>query len=401
MNVLMISTPDSWRGGERQAAFLSEELRKMALNITVLCPVHSPLAEYWKKKSVEGIPVSPTQRLPHLSGSDEWIEVIYFTKPHLLSLQFGRKIKSICKRKKIDLIHVHDAHAHTYAFLSAWIFGNKTPLVVSRRVDFPVRNSRMSHMKYNHSSVKKIICVSEKIKKITGKSIKDKGKLDVVYSGIDTDVFNNRQSKNILHRELNLSPDIKLIGNFSALAEHKDYFTFIDAAKILSEKNDKLRFIIAGDGPLKEEVKSYCEKQGMKDMVYFIGFRKDVSEILPELDIFLMTSKTEGLGTTLLDAFACRIPVVTTDAGGITEFAKHEFNSLVAPVQNAGLLARHVIRILDDVMLRTRLIINACETAKKFSKKTMAEKTLQIYTEVLTERKVKSIVRCQEPGVIK
>ena len=72
------------------------------------------------------------------------------------------------------------------------------------------------------------------------------------------------------------------------------------------------------------------------------GFRKDIPKILPELDIFLFSSKTEGLGTSLLDAFACQVPVVATNAGGVPELIIHEKTGLLSPTKDPQSLAKNV-----------------------------------------------------------
>ena len=98
-----------------------------------------------------------------------------------------------------------------------------------------------------------------------------------------------------------------------------------------------------------------------------------------------MTSETEGLGSTLLDAFACRVPVVATAAGGIPEIIHHKKTGLLAPVADAQTLARNVQELIQDTALRERIVNQAYASLSKFSKENMALKTLEIYRQVLGE----------------
>ena len=120
MKVLHVSTPMSWRGGEQQAAYLVCALKQMQVDVLVLTPDQSALS---KKMQEDGIPV------------------VNYSARGLLDLRLAKKIANICKEEKVDVIHTHDSHAHSAAVLSAAAFGNKTPVVVSRRVDFAVSSN--------------------------------------------------------------------------------------------------------------------------------------------------------------------------------------------------------------------------------------------------------------------
>ena len=279
-------------------------------------------------------------------------------------------------------IHIHDAHAHTLAILSAVFFNNKINIVLSRRVDFPVKKNWMSRFKYNHKLVKKIVCVSDEIKRITAVSIQDKRKLCTVYSGVDLTKFSTTKGT-VLRKEFGIADDVKIIGNTSAIADHKDYFTFVDAAKQILNSNNGVVFLIIGDGPDKEKIQAYVKKQQLDKKILFTGFRQDVPAILPELAVFLMTSKTEGLGTSLLDAMACGVPIVTTDAGGIPEIVIAQENGLLCSVGNAEQLAGNTINILENEALRTQLIEGGLKKVQQFSKEVTAEKTFEVYKEVV------------------
>jgi len=283
-----LSTPKNWRGGEQQIAYLATELSEnKMIRQTVLTPANSSLSNFIENYNKEN--ATTNLEVESLKGSSKFGQ--------------ARFLASFCKKNKITIVHLHDAHAHTIGVLSAVFFQNKTKFILSRRVDFPVKNNFFSKYKYNHSSIKKIVCVSDKIKEITAPSIKDKSKLVTVHSGIDLEKFNNLNDKKakttILRQEYNLEKDTILIGNVAALAPHKDYITFLETAKILIPKleqrekkentNREIRFFLIGkeDGSETEIQNWLNQNQEIKNYFILTGFRNDIPIILKELDVFL------------------------------------------------------------------------------------------------------------------
>ena len=362
MKVLDVSTPLSWRGGEQQLAYLLEELPTNDVNQMVVCPVVSAMEDYCKRKSVQ---------------------YFVFKKGFLSDLFLAKEIANICREEKIDLAHLHDSHAHTAAVLSCLFYGNKASLILSRKVDFPIGGSLFSAYKYNHPSIKKIICVSEKIKVIMAPEIRNKSLLAMVHDGIDLARF-TFQNTNILRKQYNVPADELIVANVAAIAPHKDYFTFVDTAELLLRKNFKAKFFIIGDGPEKKQIEKYIAYKNLQKEIILTGFRNDIPQILPEIDVFLFTSKTEGLGSSILDAFACRVPVAATAAGGVPEIVINEKTGLLSSVRNPNQLAENILRLTADSHLRNTLVENAAQFVRNFSKENTAKKTFEIYKEVLS-----------------
>ena len=362
MKILHVSTARSWRGGEQQIAYLVSELKEKSVCQVVCCVINSPLHKFCEANQV----------------------VVYsFPGRGVLDLKLARLIRNVCINESISIVHAHDSHAHSGAVLSTSIFGNRTPVVISRRVDFAVSHNPFSNWKYNYPGIKKIICVSEKIRQIIENDIRDKNKLCVVYDGIDLNKFDRTKKYSSLHEEYKIESHIKLIGNASALADHKDYFTFVDTAELVLQKKPDTRFVIIGDGPEKRNIEKYIDGKKMGHAIFLAGFRKNVTQLLPELDVFLMTSATEGLGSIVLDSFAAGVPVVATEAGGIPEIVIHNKTGLLAPVKNAVMLSENVCAFLDDEKLCKKINQQSLVFVQNFSKKKMAMQTLDLYEDVL------------------
>jgi len=360
ISVLHVATARTWRGGEQQVAYLTSEFAKRNVRQYVLCTTGSPMEEYCQKNAIP-----------------------FFTsgKRSSVDLAYAKKLKDICVSNSVSLVHVHDSHAHTFAVLAA-VFGNKAKIIVSRRVDFKVQSGPFSRYKYNHPLVKRILCVSEKIKTITLPAVSDALKLVTVHSGIDFSRFKEKRNTQLLHKEFNLSASAKIIGNVAALAPHKDYGTFVKTVALLKPQLPNAVFFIIGEGDERGNIEKLIRDNALENSIIMTGFRTDVADILPELDLMLITSETEGLGTAILDAFACRVPVVATAAGGIPEIVIHERTGLLASVGDTAGLAAHVMKLMGNESLRNTLVAGATAHLEGFTKEATATKTLAEYLSV-------------------
>lgn len=361
IRIIHVSTATSWRGGEQQLAYLIDALNEKGIEQEVLCTANSSFALYCSEKN---------------------IKKTTFNKSGSINLKAAGILANLCSSANSPIVHCHDSHAHNIAYFAALFYRNTTPVIVHRRVDFPVKSNILSRAKYNHKSVKKYICVSEAIRKILIPALSDQGKVIVIHSGIDLNKFKNLKDRSLLKTEFSFSDDSILIGNVAALAPHKDYQTFVRTAEILLKNNPDLRFVIIGDGPERNAIEAEIKARQLSNQIFLTGFRKNIPELLKELDVLLLTSKTEGLGTTLLDAFAGGLPVVATRAGGIPEIVEHKVTGLLAETGVAPSLARMVELLLADENLRQNLVNNAFERVKDFDYKITALKTLEVYCQI-------------------
>jgi L-malate glycosyltransferase len=370
IKIAHISTPFTWRGGEQQVAYLHkgiEELNALGafgeVDQWVFCPKGSEMEEYCKQNNV------PHRSFRKRSGTDPFS---------------ASDLKSFCSELSIDLLHAHDSHAHTMAVLSASIFRNRTPFVLSRRVDFPLKDKAKTRFKYNHKNLRKILCVSDFIKNLIEPHIHNSD-IDIVtvHSGVDLEAI--KVKKGILRAEHAIGEDQIVVANTSAIAEHKDYFTFADVAfKLNGLHPGKFVFFAIGTGPLIGKLKKYCSDLGFPpDILFFTGFRKDLDELWPDIDIFLFPSKTEGLGTSILDAFRYEVPVVATDTGGIPELIEDRKTGLLCPVGEVNELAKAVQLLASDTNLKKELVAGAKVHLEHFDRKITAQHTLLHYYDAL------------------
>ena len=256
--------------------------------------------------------------------------------------------------------------------------GFKLPIIVSRKVDFPPR----SIAKYLHPRIVKIICVSDCIKEILQAKINRSDHLTTVHDGID--VKKKTKASWSLRKKYNIPSDNSLIANLSAIADHKDYPTFLRTAREVHKENPKTHFlIIGGDGGEESAVKQLSHQYGTNSYVTFTGFIPEAHTLLEEVDTFLFTSKTEGLGSTLLDAMLYGTPIVSTDAGGIPEIIEDGYNGLLCKVGDERGLAEKILLLIQNKTLGKSLSYNASQSVYNYAAEKLAEKTMNIYREAI------------------
>ena len=362
MTITHLSAARTWRGGEQQLAWLLRELDAMGVRQQVLCVSESPLHRW------------VVRHLPHIG-------IVPYSKRSPYDPFTARLVRQAVQPFGSMLVHAHDAHAHTMAWLATLLWGLDRPLVLSRRVAFPPSRSLPTRKKYLHPAVARVLCVSACVRK----QMLDWGmpaeRLAVVYDGVELERFRQSDTGR-LHELAGWPRNVPVVGYAGALTEEKDLATWLRAAARVAAAHGDVYFALIGDGPQRAELEALAHNEGIADRTWFAGFRDDVAALLPSLRVLLFTSRSEGLGTTLLDAMAAGVPVVATRAGGIPEVVQHEQTGLLAPVGDADLLASHVLHLLKAEAFRQRLVEAARQRVRHFSKEKMARRTLACYRSV-------------------
>lgn len=364
MRILHLSSETGWRGGEQQIAYLLEGLEATGTQPLVACKPETEFESYCLHKGWTYFP------LPMRSSTD---------------FNSGWELKKLCEAQSIDIVHAHSSHGHGTAFLS-YLMGNRTPTLLTRRVDFALKDNWFAKWKYTYPGIRKIACVSDAIREIVSRGTGQSEKCLTIYSAIDHQKFSSHVGSQFLRKKYGLTEEITLIGNTSALVDHKDYHTFIDtAAHYIREYDRNVRFFIIGQGEQEAELKAYVKQCKLDEFIIFTGFLTNIEEVLPSLDVFFITSKTEGLGTSVIDAFAARVPVVATRAGGIPELVKHRKTGLSSEVGDTLDLAENLRVIKQDSTLRETLIQSAYEFSMQLRVERMAQQYLALYESIIAQ----------------
>ncbi len=350
MRILHISKAKSWRGGERQVSNLLESLsdKEDCVNY-FLCRKDSELNER----------IDTLLKFSHKGSFFSWIF----------------KVREICKENNIDLIHAHESKGHTISILACAFF-LKIPVIVTRRVVFPVKGM-LSKLKYKKT--KKVICISNAVKQEMLKVVEEKS-TEIISSAISINKFDNLD--NATFEFLN-NTKIK-VGYVAALSPEKDHYTFLMTAKKVLQKNTNIIFYIIGDGKLSNEIQRTINELDLNESVKMVGFIKNINELIIQLDYLLFTSKFEGLGSTVLDFFLAKKPVVATNSLGVKDLIKDGHTGFLCDKGNYQDLARKLLLLVNNDELKEQIVSNAYEFVKsKFSLKTLGEEHYNFYKSII------------------
>jgi glycosyltransferase involved in cell wall biosynthesis len=257
------------------------------------------------------------------------------------------------------------------------------PLIAARRVDFHLRGNALSRWKYRQ--VDCFICASEAIRQMLIGDGVEESRAVTVYEGIDLDRAAAAPPAP-LHADFWLPHDAPLVGNVAALVPHKGQRHLIDAAALVVQKVPDARFIIAGEGELRSSLERQIKERRLEKHVFLAGFRPDVMSVHKAFDLFVMSSVTEGLGSSLLDAMACEKAVVATTAGGIPEAVVDRETGLLVPPRDPEAMARAIVALLtDERARRTMAAAGLRRVRERFSVERMVRDTMNVYQRLTTK----------------
>ena len=234
-----------------------------------------------------------------------------------------------------DVIHVHDSHALTLVAAAAM---GRT-IVATRRVEFHI--GRFGFWRRPD----RIIAISEAVRRVLIGDGIDSGAVVVVHDGIDVNEVRNAGAVPLdIRSDSGIPASARVAVNAAALTGEKDHRTLIRAAHYARAHRPDLHWVIAGEGKLRNSLAAEIRRLGLADRVHLIGHVDRVDALIAAADVFVLTSKREGLGSVILDALALGRPVVATAAGGIPEILPPE---ALVPTGSAELLAQKVAAALD------------------------------------------------------
>ncbi|MBZ4643312.1 MAG: glycosyl transferase [Deferribacteraceae bacterium] len=351
MKILHVDTGKEWRGGQRQALLLHKGLLENGFESYLVANSKGELINKFDKN------ILPFD----FKGEVNPLSILNLTK--------------IINKIKPDIVHSHDAHSLTPLVIIKML-GKDFKLLHTRRVDFSIKKNIFSAIKYTNKYVDKVIAISEAVKNILINDGVDNSKIEVIYSGVE---FKNPDDYNCPEDLKKILEGYFVIGCIANFADHKDHKTLIKAFDKAYEENKKIKLLLVGDGPLFNEVVDFAKTLPCFSNIIFTGFRDDVYSCLKCMDVFAMTSKEEGLCTSIIDALSFGIPVVATKVGGIPEIVKDGVNGYLAEVKNSSKIAELFLYSLDSKFNKNNLIYSV----KEFSFEKMTFNYKKIYKRIM------------------
>jgi L-malate glycosyltransferase len=358
MRILHIDTERGWRGGERQALWLAVALRRRGHDVIVAARPNEPLATRAAALGLTVFGAAPA----------------FESDPRAV-----RQLRRLIRDAAIDIVHAHTGHAAGLGALAT--VGTETPLVVARRVDFPLRRNVVTRWKYGRAAV--IVAISQAVADVIRRSGIDPDKIEVVTDGTDTERIIDRASPRVL-QSLGIVAQRPLVVQVAQLVPHKDPLNFVHAIASARRRVPDLQAILVGDGPLRNDVVAAVRALELEQTLNVAGYRQDADALLAAADVVVLSSKEEGMGSVLLDAMLLRKPIAATRAGGIPEIVEHGVTGLLAPVGDASALGDHIVTLLENHAVASRLAAAARARVDDFSIERLTDRTLAIYERLLS-----------------
>ena len=322
---LHVDTARTWRGGQNQVLLTVNGLREIGQRAALVAHPDGEL----RRRASEGLELIPIAPRTEVDLTAAW--------------RLGRVVKKL----RPDVVHAHDPHGIAMAALAlSFAGGAPAPvLVASRRVDFHLKGNSLSRWKYRQ--VDCFIAASEAIRQMLVADGIPASRTVTVHEGIDVEHVEATQRVN-LHEAFWLPHHAPVVGNVAALVPHKGQRYLVEAAHLVVQDVPDARFVILGEGELRDHLERQVREYRLEKHVLLPGFRTDVLGCIKGFDVFVMSSVTEGLGTSLLDAMACGKPIVATDAGGIPEVVAHGVTGTVVAARDPRAMAAAIVELLAD-----------------------------------------------------
>ncbi len=210
-------------------------------------------------------------------------------------------------------------------------------------------------------------------------------RIEVVYNGIETERYAGRPGeREEVRRELGLAPDQLVVFLVARLDYLKDHATAVRALARVVREVPAARLFLVGEGPEEPAIRAQVEQLGLHDSVRLLGLRKDVARLLQGADVFLLSSISEGIPLTVIEAMCAGLPVVCTRVGGTAEVVEDGRTGILTPSGDDGAIAAAILRLQGEPDLRRRMGERGRERARElFAEEMMVRRYEVLYEEML------------------
>lgn len=273
-----------------------------------------------------------------------------------LDWSVSARLKKLMRHHRVDLIHAHQYTPFFYSLLSRAIHDQPPILFTEHGRHFPDHAS-MKRGLFNRLMLKshdRITAVGHFIRHalITNEYLPP-DRIDVIYNGCpDASRHRAKPSCQLRREALGLSPEQPVFIQVARFHPVKDHATAIRAFAQIHQDCPEARLLLVGNGSQQSTSRELAASLGLDQAVAFLGLRRDIPELLELADVFVLSSLSEGISVTLLEAMAAGLPIVATDVGGNREVVIHEHNGLLSPRRDAFTMASHMLRMIEDPDLR-------------------------------------------------
>jgi glycosyltransferase involved in cell wall biosynthesis len=362
MKVLYADLEREWRGGQSQALHTLLGLREQGHQAELLAAQASPLAE---RVAAAGIAVHPVGRIA-------------------LRIQAAFALRRLIGPGSYDILHLNEPHALTSAWLAKC--HRKVPLLLSRRIGFPLWKNPMSRARY--AAVYRFLASSETVAQSLVNSGIERKRISIVNEGVPVPPRFTEQERINARKYWGIKEDEFLFGCVSVYVPEKGQRHLVEALPAVRAKYPRVRLLLPGDGVCLAGVAALAKQLRQEEAVILPGFVRDVDQVYAALDAYAFPSEFEGLGTALLVAMAMGLPCISTSRGALKEVVDHNRTALVCEPFGKE-FADAMLQLVGDPSLQQGLGDAARrEIEQRFSAERMAANTARAYEEVLKKRRI-------------
>jgi glycosyltransferase involved in cell wall biosynthesis len=351
---LLVDLETAWRGGQNQALLLLQGLRTRGHQAELVAAQTSALGE---RAAASGVPV-------------------HFVSRGMLRLPAAWKIRELLRSGHFDLVHANEAHAVT----AAWLAGahRRAPLVISRRVGYPIGKSRLARARY--AAAARIVANSKWVAEQAAASGAPSEKLTVVFEGAEIPPRFTSEQRQAARQRWGISGEAPLLGCVGVLLPDKGQEWLIRALAETRKEFPTAKLLLAGDGPCRTQLESQARELGLTGAVIFAGFVKDVESVYAALNVFLLPSFFEALNNSLLAAMAYEIPSIAFRRGALGEIIEDGKSGLLVEAANVPALQAATAVIVRDPAYAKRMgSAGRQRIEENFSADRMVEGMISVY----------------------
>ncbi len=289
------------------------------------------------------------------------------------------ELYNIIKKEGIDIVHTRNYKPFVLTFLPAKMAG--AAVVHSEHgKDYPFDKKKMRLQKLLSYKTDAIIALSRDIKSCMAKhvGIRDT-KVTVIINGVDTNVFRPRENTSIRER-LGYGKDDFLVGTVGRIVDIKNHPELIAAFVGVQRTHPQAKLLVVGDGPEFHSLAELIKSEHLEGSVRLLGARQDIPDIISAFDLYVSTSKNEGISNTILEAMSCGVPVIASNVGGNPEIVPDREVGNIYNLGDIEELVSSITHLMDNEDERRRYGKNARKRVERnYSLRTMIEAYSNIY----------------------
>ncbi len=264
-------------------------------------------------------------------------------------LQDFLTLRRVIREEDIQVVHTHGSKDSWAGALAARSLSSRILVIRTRHNIFPVARHFGNRLLYRQLT-DHVVAISHNIMdSFTADEFLPPHRLTLIHTGIELEQYQPDISATGMRGDLGFPEDQPLIGTIASLIPHKGQSDLLEAAALVI-KDRPANFLLAGGchstgrKPLEEQ----AQRLGISSHIKLLRFRQDIPQLLAALDVFVLPSRQEGLGTAIIEALAMEKPVVATNIGGIPDLVKNEATGLLVPSHDPQSLAQAILRLLND-----------------------------------------------------